>query len=178
MSEETHTGTGREEVSWDSVLPKYGSALLLYARQWAASHADAEEAVQNGILRLWRSRGGHGAVPVPLMFAAVKRSAIDLARRHSRRERREQKVWESGDGGITWFEYTLETQERQKEIEAAIHALPEEQREVLVMKIWGEMTFHEIAESLAIPANTAASRYRYALQRLRGVLAEELVHGQ
>jgi RNA polymerase sigma-70 factor (ECF subfamily) len=39
-------------------------------------------------------------------------------------------------------------------------------RDVVVMKIWGGLTFQQISEAMAIPANTAASRYRYALEQL------------
>jgi RNA polymerase sigma-70 factor (ECF subfamily) len=45
--------------------------------------------------------------------------------------------------------------------------LPAEQKEVLVMKIWGDLTFQQIADALDIPPGTAASRYRYALDALR-----------
>jgi RNA polymerase sigma-70 factor, ECF subfamily len=48
--------------------------------------------------------------------------------------------------------------------------LPRDQREVLVMKIWNELTFAEIGETLGISQNTAASRYRYALASLKKVL--------
>ncbi len=41
------------------------------------------------------------------------------------------------------------------------------------MKIWGGLSFPQIAEALRISSNTAASRYRYALARLREQLAEE-----
>jgi RNA polymerase sigma-70 factor (ECF subfamily) len=57
--------------------------------------------------------------------------------------------------------------ERRAALETAIRALPEAQREVIVMKIWNEMTFEEIGRVLDCPANTAASRYRYAMTALR-----------
>ena len=46
-------------------------------------------------------------------------------------------------------------------------ALPAEQREVIVLKIWHEYTFEEIGELLEISPNTAAGRYRYGLQKLK-----------
>ena len=49
----------------------------------------------------------------------------------------------------------------------AVGRLPNEQREVLVMKIWNDLTFAEIASALGISQNTAASRYRYALAALK-----------
>jgi RNA polymerase sigma-70 factor (ECF subfamily) len=69
-----------------------------------------------------------------------------------------------------------EGDERRQEIENALQRLPEDQREVLVLKIWQEFTFEQIGQALEIPANTAASRYRYALKSLRKQL-EPLCHG-
>ena len=52
-------------------------------------------------------------------------------------------------------------------IQIAMSQLPDKYREVVTLKVWGELTFAEIAEMLAIPANTVASRYRYGLAELR-----------
>jgi len=65
-----------------------------------------------------------------------------------------------------------ERDERRAVIEAALARLPEEQRTVLVLKVWAGLTFPQIGAALDIPANTAASRHRYALLRLRELLAE------
>ncbi len=54
----------------------------------------------------------------------------------------------------------------------AVKTLPPHLREVLVLKIWGELTFRQIAETLDLPPATAASRYRYALEHLRTALKE------
>ena len=62
----------------------------------------------------------------------------------------------------------------QRALVAALDLLPEEQREVLVMKIWNELTFVEIASALEISQNTAASRYRYALAALKKNLSPAL----
>ncbi len=60
--------------------------------------------------------------------------------------------------------------ETQRMLAAAVDRLPHDQREVLVMKIWNELTFAEIATALEISQNTAASRYRYALAALKKTL--------
>jgi RNA polymerase sigma-70 factor (ECF subfamily) len=52
-------------------------------------------------------------------------------------------------------------------IQSALGDLPEEQREIVVLRVWGQLTFEEAALALDIPANTAASRYRYALAKLK-----------
>ena len=71
------------------------------------------------------------------------------------------------------FAGPLEQAERRNAISAALGELPDEQREVVVMKIWGRLSFPQIAEALEISPNTAASRYRYALAKLREQLAGE-----
>jgi RNA polymerase sigma-70 factor (ECF subfamily) len=53
---------------------------------------------------------------------------------------------------------------------AAVERLPNEQREVVILKIWNELTFAEIGNVLEISQNTAASRYRYALGALKKIL--------
>jgi RNA polymerase sigma-70 factor (ECF subfamily) len=52
-----------------------------------------------------------------------------------------------------------------------------DQRDVLVLKIWGELTFQQIGAELRISANTAASRYRYALNALRQRMTVSDCHG-
>ena len=60
----------------------------------------------------------------------------------------------------------LELAEDRELIQHAISKLPREQAEVIVLKIWENFTFAEIAETIGESANTAASRYRYALEKL------------
>jgi RNA polymerase sigma-70 factor (ECF subfamily) len=56
------------------------------------------------------------------------------------------------------------------ELSAALQELPEDQRAIVHLKLWGGMTFEEIADALAISPNTAASRYRYGIDKLRNRL--------
>ncbi|WP_372367425.1 RNA polymerase sigma factor [Candidatus Uabimicrobium sp. HlEnr_7] len=59
-------------------------------------------------------------------------------------------------------------------LEEALMQLSLEQREVIYLKIYGGMTFNEIAESTNIPMNTIASRYRYGLQKMQELLKEQV----
>ena len=71
------------------------------------------------------------------------------------------------------FSGPIEQDERRAAIEEALSYLPETQREVLVMRIWGGLAFPQIAAVLQISDNTAKSRYRYAIAKLSEQLAEE-----
>jgi RNA polymerase sigma-70 factor (ECF subfamily) len=120
--------------------------------------------VQEAFVRYWRNqrnlKGERGA----LLITSIRRAAIDLARSNNRRSARE--VLSASDAERL-FESTSPIDHRVCAIEAGLHRLPSSQREVLTLKIWGELTFDEIARELDIPHNTAASRYRYALAALR-----------
>lgn len=167
------TGDAREWAQW---LGRHGPALLLLARQWVPSRADAEDAVQDGFLRFWRSHE-NADDPAAYLYACVRSAALDFARGGRRRVRREQAAaaTEAPPADDALFTCPLERQERRDAIEAAMRNLPESQREVLVLKVWGKLSFPQIGAALSIPPDTAASRYRYALAKLREQLAEELI---
>ncbi len=166
-----------EQDTWKHWIEAHGPKLLLCARQWTRSLADAEDVVQEAFVRYWRHQRHLPGDPQALIVTSIRRAAIDLARRQDRRTAREERA----DGGLqandTVFEKLPgEGDERRVEIEVALQRLPAEQREVLVLKVWQELTFEQIGTALDISPNTAASRYRYALNALREQL-EPLCHG-
>lgn len=158
---------------WDQWLARHAPKLLLFARQQARCEADAHELVQDAVVEAWRIQLD-GALPAPgLVFGLIRRRAIDLARRNQRRANRETIAQESAPP--EWFAPEIEDRERARLLQDALGRLPVTQRDVVTLKIWGELTFAEIAEALDIPANTAASRYRYALEELRKLTREVFV---
>jgi RNA polymerase sigma-70 factor (ECF subfamily) len=154
---------------WKVCFSELAPGLLLFARQWVRSAADAEDVVQEAFVRFWRRN--LSIKNRALLYAAVRSAALDLIRRDSRRARREVQVFGEADRTVQpQFE---QLDDSQRELVAALDGLPHDQREVLVMKIWNELTFAEIGEALGISQNTAASRYRYALGNLRKTLHNE-----
>jgi RNA polymerase sigma-70 factor, ECF subfamily len=162
--------------SWRQWFQQNGPRLLLCARLWTRSQADAEDVVQEAFVRFWKGQRHLGGDPGALVLTSIRRAAIDLGRRETRRARREQSAGEEGDDAGPWFETAVDGAERQETIAAALRRLPDEQREVLALKIWGELTFAQIAGQLDVSPNTVASRYRYALAALRRELTP-LCHG-
>jgi RNA polymerase sigma-70 factor (ECF subfamily) len=166
-----------EQDSWKSWIEAHGPKLLLCARQWTRSLADAEDVLQEAFVRYWRHQRHLPGDPQALLVTSIRRAALDLARRDDRRTAREEKAGTGIEEPHSVFgKLPGEGDERRLEIEGAMQRLPAEQREVLVLKIWQEFTFEQIAAVLDISPNTAASRYRYALNALRKEL-EPLCHG-
>jgi RNA polymerase sigma-70 factor, ECF subfamily len=148
---------------WKVCFSELAPGLVLFARQWVRSRADAEDIVQEAFVRFWRRQ--HSIENRALLFATVRSIGLDLLRRDARRARREAEVLlEAGETSEPHFETDDESQ---RALAEAVDRLPQEQREVVVMKIWNELTFSEIGRVLGISQNTAASRYRYALTSLK-----------
>ena len=154
------------DENWKTCFCQLAPGLVLFARQWARSPADAEDIVQEAFVRFWRTQrdiSNRG-----LLYATVRSIALDFLRRDSRRARRESTAMEDADQ-TSQPVFEIED-ESQRELVAALDGLPREQREVLTLKIWNDLTFAEIASALEISQNTAASRYRYALAALKKTL--------
>src|SRR5213079_178528 len=148
---------------WKSCFSEVAPGLLLFARQWVQSAADAEDIVQEAFVKFWRRN--HDIHNRGLLYAAVRSLALDFIRRDARRARREATALAEVEPAIEpQFDLDDDTQSA---LAAAVESLPRDQREVLVLKIWNDLTFSEIAGALRISQNTAASRYRYALSNLK-----------
>lgn len=152
--------------SWRAWFEEHGPRLLLFSRQQTRTEADAQDVLQDAMVRTWQKQEDGTPPPLPAVYAAIRRGAIDLARRVDRRVRRETGAMVE-QAHVVWFERGLERDERNRQLERAVRQLASDQQEVLTLKLWSELTFEQIAETLEISPNTAASRYRYALQNLR-----------
>lgn len=161
-----------ERGDLDEAMDRHAAGLLLFARQFSRSYPDAEDIVQEAFVRFWRSRR-RVSDPVSYLYACVKHYALDEQRSRVRRSRREQSVAASGSCPPLFLQ-DCERQELAGAVQQALDGLPREQAEVVVLKIWGQLTFAQIGDALAIPLNTAASRYRYAVDSLRQALAKEM----
>lgn len=153
---------GEPTNNWRQWLDEYAERFLLFARQQTRRECDAEDVLQESLVETWK-KAGHCTPPAALVFATIRRRAIDLSRATSRRELREQTTVPE----IPWLEPNVTDGEEAQILESAVRQLKFELAEVITLKTWGGLTFREIAETLDIPQNTAASRYRYALAELR-----------
>lgn len=172
----TNNGKQQEWMRW---VRDKGPRFLLFARQQTRSEADAQDVFQEAILKLWKrgmtQTGDHfpsekskTLPPDAQVFVALRQCAIDLARKEDRRLAREIRhlEWQSEEWS-TWFDADPAEEEQQSALRDHLQSLENKYQEVLTLKIWGDLTYAQIGNVLDIPANTAASRYRYGLQSLR-----------
>lgn len=77
------------------------------------------------------------------------------------------------DPDLAWFDPPDRDYVSELKLRQALSTLPDGQREVIILHLWGDLTFSQAAKVLDISANTAASRYRYGLVKLRDTMCAE-----
>jgi RNA polymerase sigma-70 factor (ECF subfamily) len=155
-------------TAWKEWLAENGPRLLLFARGWSQSREDAEDLVQEAILRMWHHQADKGGAPpdLPLVFSTIRFCGLNHHRSEKRRRKREESIIYLNDFQDVWLDPVMEEDEEALILRDAVQSLSSKLREVVMMKFWGDLTFQQIAETLAISPNTAASRYRYAMEQL------------
>ena len=141
----------------------YGSRLHAFLVVLLRSRPDAEDVLQDLFVKVAVQRARLLEVKnlQAYFFTMARNEALTLIRRRSRRH-------ESPHPDDLWTvatETPILAEDTAAKVQLTLESLPEEQRTVLVLKVYQEMTFQEIADTLGISLNTAASRYRYAMDK-------------
>lgn len=159
------------ESELERLYDEHAQALFAFLLNLTRDEADTRDLLQEIFVKLAREPDLLAGVREPRAFLVrlAHNAAIDLMRRRGTRERtKEDFAQESASVFAPSADPDEETFRR--ELSLALAELPPDQRAVAHLKLWGGLTFEQIAEALEIPPNTAASRYRYALDKLRGLL--------
>ena len=151
--------------SLGSLIDRLAAPLELYARQWSDA---PEDVVQEAFLSL-ASRASAPANPGAWLFRAVRNRAINAGIASRRRRKHE-----AAAGAGSWFEAQHSPREGPavdpESAQEALSALPVEQREVIVARLWGGLTFEQIAGLVGTSASSAHRQYHEGLTALRGRL--------
>jgi RNA polymerase sigma-70 factor (ECF subfamily) len=160
---------GRMEI--ERLYDEHAQPLFAFLLNLTRDEADTRDLLQEIFVKLARNPNLLAGVREERAFLIrlAHHAAIDWIRRRGTRERTKENF---AAEIISPFAPTHEPDEEafRNELAAALAELPPEQRAVAHLKLWAGLTFQEIAGALEIPPNTAASRYRYALDKLRARL--------
>lgn len=152
------------ELMWD----RYAKDLLTFLQALLCSRHDAEDVLQTVFVRIIRKR--HRLARARQLDAYVYRIARNEAYRLISRRKRDQKTQGTTESWLIVNESNKEPSDLAEQLQAALAQLPQPQREVIVMKIYGQKTFLEISGLLGLSQDTAASRYRYGIEKLQNLL--------
>mgnify|MGYP000027827776 CR=1 FL=1 len=146
----------------------HGASLYRLALMILADRSAAEDAVQQAFAKLagMDDRAAHLASIHGYLRSAVRNECYRMLARGRVRVRHELAA-----SLLETVDPDTDLAEHREAVGRALSRLPPEQREVVHMKVYEQMTFHQIAEELKVSINTAASRWRYAVEKLRVALA-------
>jgi RNA polymerase sigma factor (sigma-70 family) len=139
---------------------EHGPALLLFAQAVTGERGRAQDAVHQVFLKLLEKGSlSQVAEKKAYLFACVRNAALNEGKLQNRNA--------PLDPDAAWFSPLDRDYAGEQNLRRALQALPDDQRQVMVLHVWGEMTFLQISNLLDLSSNTVASRYRYALAKLR-----------
>ncbi len=142
------------------LLDEHGGALVLYAQQWCHT---PEDVVQEALLSLMRQT----SLPENLvgwLYRVVRNGAISAARRSTRRSRREAAIAPRGE---PWFTSSQGDRLDAAKAAEALKQLPIEQRETIVARLWGGLSYQQIAELTGSSTSSTHRWYQAGLSALR-----------
>lgn len=139
---------------------RYGAALYRYAVMVLADPAGAADVVQTVFVSLLRQRR-RPDFDARYLWRAVRNECFSALRK------RRRDVLASASPILETVQADSDRPEERLALEQALGELPPEQREVIHLKVFAGMTFQEIADMSDESINTIASRYRYAIDKLR-----------
>ncbi|MDB5389247.1 MAG: sigW 13 [Planctomycetaceae bacterium] len=157
-----------EQAAFAELYDACADRLQHYLTLRLGSREDADDVVQSTFVRLAQSRRRLMGIEnlIAYVFKIARNESADWLRRKGR-----ESLFLSETGSELLFQNVQDDQSVHELIETAMAALAKlttEQREIVELKIYGKFTFHEIAEIVGVPQGTAATRYRTALERMKG----------
>jgi len=175
---------GGDVRAFEQLLRRHKKPVFNFLWRQVGDRALAEELLQEVFLRVIKSASTYQeqAKFTTWLYTIARNLCVDAARRAGHRRTLSLDAPQGGDPERTLGDGVADpsgnpsqqamSRELRESIERAIAALPEEQREVFLMRERSGLPFKEIASIVGVPENTVKSRMRYALERLREALAE------
>jgi RNA polymerase sigma-70 factor (ECF subfamily) len=157
---ETHRMSTLDPDAVTRLWDEHCAPLVLYAQQWCDA---PEDVVQEAFLLLVRQTVAPDN-PVGWIYRVVRNRAINASRSRGRRSRREDAVV---SGGQRWFEIAEDERLDAAAATDALRHLPIEEREAIVARLWGGLSFDEIAGLSGMSASTVYRCYQRGLCTLR-----------
>ena len=152
--------TDRNTAEIEVLYRQHGAALLLFASAISGDRGRAQDALHQVFLKLVENGSlNQVADKKAYLFACVRNAVLN----DSNLQRRNIAI----EPDSVWFSPPDRDYAAEQNLRRALNALPDDQREVIVLHVWGELTFSQIGDLLNASSNTVASRYRYALGKLR-----------
>jgi RNA polymerase sigma-70 factor, ECF subfamily len=160
--------------AFEALVQRYERPVLAIARRFARDVDDAEDLAQRAFINAAeRAHGWRGGSFKSWLFRIITNLSKNYLRDTARFDRSEEaQEWEAPAVEPT-AHARMEAQEQRGQVREAIARLPKRQREVLLLRVDGDLPFAEVAETLGITEVNAKVNFHHAVQKLKAWLKPE-----
>jgi RNA polymerase sigma-70 factor, ECF subfamily len=157
-------------LALELIWTEYAADLLGYLVSLHGSRSEAEDTLQEVFITIAKKRTSVAASRLlkPYLFQLARNVALN-------RIKKDKRMQDRMDANFNWLvpvDPDSQDDEQARQLAVALAALPEKQRAVLVLKFYRDKTLREIGELLGVSENTAASCFRYGMEKLRVMMIE------
>ena len=159
-----------EEAALDDIMARHRRPVYLMARRLLGNHEDADEAAQLTFVRAWRSRDrfrGDAALRTWLTRIVLN---VAKSMRTGRARVESVELDESLADGADPADERLGLEQARQRVRRAVADLPPRQREVVVLKVFSEMTYREVAEVMDLSEGAVKAHLHQAVSNLRRLM--------
>ena len=166
-----------DSTAVEDCINAYGNLVWALAKRYTASHEDAEDAVQEIFMEIWQNAGRYDAeksAEITFISMIARRRLIDRLRKVYRQPGI-QSIEETFEPQPDVFESQIQTKIQAKRAVAAMRKLNPEQRELMLLNIYGGMSHGEIAEVKKMPLGTVKTHIRRGFQKVRETMSHRKI---
>jgi RNA polymerase sigma factor (sigma-70 family) len=171
------------EPALEKLISRHKARIYNFINSKVQDPDTAEDLFQDTFIKVIRTvKGGHYNEEgkfLPWVMRIAHNLVIDYFRKSNRMPRvkntEEFDIFQLLPDGSQNAEYTLVQEQIVQDLQNLVQELPEDQKEVLIMRMYRDMSFKEIAENTNVSINTALGRMRYAIINLRKLIAENQI---
>jgi len=165
-----------DREAFDRIVARYRRDVYRISYRMAGNHQDADDVAQETFLRAFRAlRGFRGDSALRTwLFRIALNLSVNAGRARTARRQEDRDVESMADempAGPSRSESRLLEEERARRVRRAIEGLPPRQKQVIILRMYEELQFQEIAELIDCPVGTAKANFFHAMNNLRKALA-------
>jgi RNA polymerase sigma-70 factor (ECF subfamily) len=165
---------GGERAAFDELMRRHERSIYYLAMRYLKDHDEAADILQRTFLKVFEKLHGFGRRS--LFRTWLYRIAINLCKNRLRDQGRWQKVEPEDEPSLhvaPVAEGAVESEQRQAVLEEAVQKLPPKQRQTLELRVFGDLSFREIADVMGCTENAAKVNYHYAVKNLLRAQGQE-----
>ena len=162
-----------DSTAVEDCINAYGNLVWALAKRYTTTYEDAEDAVQEIFMEIWQNAGRYDAeksAEITFISMIARRRLIDRLRKVYRQPS-VQSIEETFEPQPDVFESQIQTKIQAKRAVAAMRNLHPEQRELMLLNIYGGMSHGEIAEIKQMPLGTVKTHIRRGFGKVREIIS-------